>query len=75
MRIQEEKTELQKKVRRSICVRDITFLATRPPFYVIFCCFFRLLRFYVKNKILFQKTRAPCLPQCLRPWKHLGVFS
>ena len=37
------KIELQKKVHRKICVRDITFLTARLPFYVIFCCFFCLL--------------------------------
>ena len=30
----------QKKVHRRICVRDITFLIARPPFYII--CFFLL---------------------------------
>ena len=30
MRIQEEKTELQKKLHRRSCARDITFLAARP---------------------------------------------
>ena len=39
------KIELQKKVQRRICVRDIIFLTTRPAFYVIFCCFLRLLPF------------------------------
>ena len=34
MRNQEEKIELQKKVHGRICVRDITFLTTRRPFYV-----------------------------------------
>ena len=28
------KIELQKKVRRRICVTNITFLTARPPFYV-----------------------------------------
>ena len=42
MRIQEKKIELQKKVYRRICVRDITFLATRPSSYVIICRTFRL---------------------------------
>ena len=37
------KIELQKKDHRRICVRDITLLAAQLPFYVIFCCFFRLL--------------------------------
>ena len=35
-RNQEEDIELQKKVYKSICVRDIPFLAARPPSYVIF---------------------------------------
>ena len=40
MRNQEElKIELQRKVHKIICVRDITFLTARPLFYVIFCCF------------------------------------
>ena len=62
MRNQEEKFELQKKVRRRVCVSQITFLAAHPPFYVIFCRFFRLLpsfrllQFSVeKNVFLFQK--------------------
>ena len=47
MRIdQKSLIELQKKVHRTTCVRDITFLAGCPPFYAIFCCFFCLLRFY-----------------------------
>ena len=56
MRIQEEKIELNKKVHRRICVRDVTFLAARPHFYVIFCRFlrlpppFRLHRFYEEKK-------------------------
>ena len=37
------KIELQKKVHRRVCVWDITFLTARPPFYVILCCFLRLL--------------------------------
>ena len=37
------KDELQKKVHRRTCVKDITFLTARLPFYVIFCCFLRLL--------------------------------
>ena len=40
---QEEKIELQKKVHRTICVRDITLLAARSSFYVIFCWFLHLL--------------------------------
>ena len=38
-RNQEEKRELQKKVHGKICVRDITFLATRPLSCVIFVAF------------------------------------
>ena len=34
------KIQLQRKVDRRICERDITFLTVQPPFYVIFCCFF-----------------------------------
>ena len=34
------KIELQKKVHRRICVKDITFLTARSPFYVIFVAFF-----------------------------------
>ena len=67
MRNQEEKIELQKKVHRRICLRDITLLAARPPSYVIFLSFFRLLRFYEKKK-MFQKMMgglAPPLPSCL----------
>ena len=37
------KIELQKKGHRRICLMGITFLTTRLPFYVIFCCFLRLL--------------------------------
>ena len=40
LRNQEGKIELQKIVHRRICVRDITFLSARRPYYVIFCCFF-----------------------------------
>ena len=43
-------SELSKNLRRNkdwvhrrICLRDITFLTTRLPFFVIFCCFFCLL--------------------------------
>ena len=46
MRSQEEKKiELQKKVHRRICMRAITFLTARSPFYVIFCCLLYLLPF------------------------------
>ena len=38
------KIDLQEKVHRRICVRDITFLTARPPpSYVSFCCFLRPL--------------------------------
>ena len=45
MKNQEGKIELQKKVHRRICVRDITFLTTRTPFYVflLLSMSFRLL--------------------------------
>ena len=33
MRNQKRKIELQRKVHRSICMRDITFLTARSPFY------------------------------------------
>ena len=39
------KIDLQKKVHRKICVRGVTFLTGRPLFYIIFCCFLRLLPF------------------------------
>ena len=57
MRNQEGKIELQKKVHARICVRDITFLAARPPFMVISSCFFHqlppfcLVQFYEKKQI------------------------
>ena len=38
-----KKTELQEKVYRRICVRNITFLIVRPPFYDISCYFLCLL--------------------------------
>ena len=59
---QEGKIELQKKVDRRICLRENTFLAARPPSYVIFCCFFLLLpafglfRFYVQKIFLAQEN-------------------
>ena len=34
MRNQEGKIELHEKVHRRICVKDITFLTARSPFYV-----------------------------------------
>ena len=37
------KDELQKKVHRGICVRDITFFTARPPFSVTFYDFLCLL--------------------------------
>ena len=65
MRNQEEKIELQKKVRRRVCVRDIIFLAARTPFHVIFCRFFRLLQFYEEKNFFCRKkwgASAPCFP-------------
>ena len=49
--MREEKIELQKKVHRRVCVRNITFLAARSASQVIFCGFFRLIRFYAEKKI------------------------
>ena len=44
MRNQEAmKIQLQKKVHKRICVKDIPFLATRPPFHYVICCFLCLL--------------------------------
>ena len=43
MRNQETKTELQKKVHRRICVRDITFLAPHPSHFLSLFFFFCLL--------------------------------
>ena len=74
MRIQEEKSELQKKVRRRICVREISFLAPRPPSYVIFYCFFRLLppfhllQFYTEKNFCSRKWRGDWRP--LSPSAH-----
>ena len=56
MRIQEVKIELQKRVHKRICVRDITFLAACPNYYVIcwnvFCLLllFGPLQFYVEKE-------------------------
>ena len=48
MRSQEGKIELQNlEIHRRICVKDITFLASRP---MLFLLFFHLLRFYVEKK-------------------------
>ena len=61
MRNQKEKIELQKKVHRRICVRNITFLAARPSLYIIFFRFFsllpalRLFQFFVEKMFLLQK--------------------
>ena len=62
MKNKEEKIEFQKKVHRRIFVRDITLLAACPSCYVIFCCFFRLLRFYEEKKILLQKMVGGLAP-------------
>ena len=58
MRIQESKIELQKKVHRGICVRDITFLTARSPSYIIFCCFFCVLHSWVEKK--FAREKRSC---------------
>ena len=39
MRKLEGKIELQKKIHREICVRDITFLTARSPFYAFLLLF------------------------------------
>ena len=65
MRNQKEKIELQKKVHKRICMWKITFLVVRPPSYVIFCRFFRVLRFYEEKKFCFRKwwrRLAPPVP-------------
>ena len=51
MRNQEENIYLQKKVRRRICERNITFLAARPPSYIIFVVFFVHSDFTKEKKI------------------------
>ena len=38
-----ERLSYRKEVNRRICERDITSLTARPPFYVVFCCFLRLV--------------------------------
>ena len=72
MRNQEEKKiELQNKVDRIIHVRNITFLAARPPFYVIFYGFislllpFRLLTFYVGKNFFCSRKLPECLGPCI----------
>ena len=66
MRTQEEQRELQKKVHRRICVRDISFLTARPPIYVIFRLLppFCLLQFYVEKIFLIQKMEEAAPPPC-----------
>ena len=51
------KINLQKKVHRKICVKDITFLAACPPFYVIF------LPLFFSTQILHRKKRF-CSRKC-----------
>ena len=66
MKMEEGKIELQKEVHRRMCFSDILFLIARPPFYVIFChfsrvlCPFRLLRFYVEKKSSPETTKRTC---------------
>ena len=75
MKIQDGKIELQKKVHRRICVRDVTYLATCPPSYVIFCRFFRVLRFKVeKNTFALKNGGAPPIPS-LPPLPALPVST
>ena len=52
MKNQEGKMELQEIAHRRVCVRDISFLAAHPYFYVIhviFCHFFRLIFFSLSS--------------------------
>ena len=76
MRIQEEKTELQKKVHRRICMKAITLLAAHPPSNVIFYRFFRLLppfpllQSYIEKNFPPEKgwgrgRGSPSYPHCL----------
>ena len=53
MGIQEEKTELHKKVHKRICVRHIAFLAARLPSYVIIFVTFFAYSGYTQKKDLF----------------------
>ena len=67
--MREKKIELQKKVHRRVCVRNITFLAARFASQVIFCGFFRLIQFYAEKNCCFRKwlvTGALLRTQCLR---------
>ena len=52
MRNQEENIYLQKKVRRRICERNITFLAARPATYIIFVAFLSTTILHSKRKIV-----------------------
>ena len=55
MRNQEEKFELQKKVRRRVCVSEITFLAAHPPSYVIFLSLFLSTPFLSSTPVFLRK--------------------
>ena len=57
MRIEEEKIELHK----TICVRDISFLAARAPSDVVFCRLFRFLRFYVEKNFSPENGMFVCV--------------
>ena len=61
MRSQERNTELQKKVHRRTCVREITFLAARPHSYIIFRQFFHLLTPFRLFQFYIEKIIRPCL--------------
>ena len=64
MRKQEGKIELQNlEIHRRICVKDITFLASRPMSFLLFFHLllpFCLLRFYIEKKHLLQKLVCVC---------------
>ena len=49
MRNRKEKVDLQKKIHGRICVRDITFMATRLPSYI---------NFFPSTPILLKKIKT-----------------
>ena len=64
MRKQEGKIELQNlEIHRRICVKDITFLASRPMSFLLFFHLllpFCLLRFYVEKKNICFRNWCVC---------------
>ena len=59
MKNQEGKIELQKKVDRRISLQDSTYLAARPPSYVIFVAFFSYSLPLVYSDFIHKKFFAP----------------